>query len=120
MQGGSWTIRSGPPAVARALAEELGIELRLPRLEQPPPRPLAPDEPACHWPFESAYVTHDAKVQPCCMVMGADRAVLGRLEEHDFASIWRGEEYERFRAGLVGDGHPPEVCAGCSLYRRVF
>jgi radical SAM protein with 4Fe4S-binding SPASM domain len=105
---------------ARAVAEELAVDLRLPRLEQPPPRPVAPGEPACHWPFESAYVAHDGRVQPCCMVMGADRAVLGRLDDGGFADVWRGEEYERFRAGLLGDAEPPEVCRGCSLYRRVF
>jgi len=107
-------------ARAREEAERLGVELRLPVLAEVAARPRPPGQPGCHWPFESAYVTHDAKVQPCCMVMGADRAVLGSIEDEDFASIWRGEPYERFRAGLVGDGLPPEVCAGCSLFRRVF
>jgi radical SAM protein with 4Fe4S-binding SPASM domain len=105
---------------ARRLGEELGVELRLPRLEEPPPQTRATDQPGCHWPFEGAYVTHDGKVQPCCMVMGVERAVLGQLDEDDFGTIWEGEEYRSFRAGLVGDATPPEVCRGCSLYRRVF
>jgi radical SAM protein with 4Fe4S-binding SPASM domain len=105
---------------ARPLGERLGVELRLPRLREPDaPDPL-PGGVGCHWPFESAYVTHDAKVQPCCMVMGADRAVLGNLEEAGFAEIWRSEPYDDFRAGLQPGGDPPEVCKGCSLYRRVF
>jgi radical SAM protein with 4Fe4S-binding SPASM domain len=100
--------------------EQLGVELRLPRLREPEaPTPL-PGDVGCHWPFESAYVTHDAKVQPCCMVMGADRAVLGDLEQAGFEEIWRSEPYEDFRAGLRPGGDPPEVCKGCSLYRRVF
>ena len=107
-------------ADARTVAEELGVELRLPRLEQPPPRPRAPGAPGCHWPFESAYVTHDGKVQPCCMVMGADRAVLGRLDDTDFATVWTDEPYRQFRAGLLEGGEPPAVCTGCSLYRRLF
>ena len=107
-------------AAAGALAEQLGVELRLPRLEEPPARPRGEDEPGCHWPFESAYVAHDGRVQPCCMVMGADRAVLGRLDEDGFAAIWEAEPYRNFRRGLTGDADPPEVCAGCSLYRRVF
>ena len=105
---------------ARAVASELGVELRLPRLEAPPPSPRGEGEPGCHWPFESAYVTHDGRVQPCCMVMGADRAVLGRLDERGFTEIWGSEPYRDFRLALTGDATPPEVCAGCSLYRRVF
>lgn len=104
---------------ARALAEELGIELRLPRLEQPPPVVREAGSPGCHWPFDSAYVGHDGVVQPCCMVMGADRAVLGNAGIAGFASVWRSEEYRSFREALLTDD-PPEVCLGCSLYRRVF
>jgi radical SAM protein with 4Fe4S-binding SPASM domain len=105
-------------ARARATADALGVELRLPRLEEP-----SPEEPSgrgCDWPHRSAYVTHEGAVQPCCMVMGSDRATLGRLDDGEgFAGIWRGAAYRRFRAQLAGDD-PPEVCQGCSLYRRVF
>ena len=104
---------------SRALAGELGVDLRLPRLHEPERRPREPGTPGCHWPFESAYVTHRAEVQPCCMVMGADRAVLGEASERPFAEIWRGEEYEAFRSALTTDD-PPEVCRGCSLYRGLF
>jgi radical SAM protein with 4Fe4S-binding SPASM domain len=107
-------------AEASERAAELGVDLRLPRLEEPPQPKRKRGQPGCHWPFESAYVTHDGKVQPCCMVMGADRAVLGRLEEADFATIWRGPHYRAFRKGLLGNATPPDVCTGCSLYRRVF
>jgi radical SAM protein with 4Fe4S-binding SPASM domain len=106
-------------ADAARVAEELGVDLRLPRLEEPPPRPREPGRPGCHWPFESAYVTHDGKVQPCCMVMGSDRVVLGDVGEERFGTVWTGEEYARFREGLMG-GDPPEVCRGCSLYRGLF
>ena len=105
-------------AEARAVAESIGVDLRLPRLEEPPPaRSLG--SPGCHWPFSAAYVTHDAKVQPCCMVMGADRAILGDAKREGFAAVWRGDAYNSFRAALRTD-EPPEVCRGCSLYRRVF
>jgi radical SAM protein with 4Fe4S-binding SPASM domain len=106
-------------AQARGLARELRVELRLPRLAEPPPQPREAGTPGCHWPFSSAYVTHDAKVQPCCMVMGADRAVLGEVGETPFSKVWSGERYERFRAALLTDA-PPEVCRGCSLYRGLF
>lgn len=98
-------------------AEALGVELRLPRLDDPGPRE---DDPrGCSWPWRSSYVTHRGEVQPCCMVMGSDRATLGRLAEESFAEIWSGSTYERFRERLLTDT-PPDVCVGCSLYRRLF
>ena len=107
-------------ARAAAVADELGVELRLPRLEEPDWRAgRALGTPGCHWPFGSAYVTHDARVQPCCMVMGADRAVLGKVDGGGFRAVWYGDDYRAFRAALLTDA-PPDVCRGCSLYRRVF
>jgi hypothetical protein len=53
------------------------------------------------------------------MVMGSDRATLGRLDEQPFTEIWQGERYQQFRAGLLSQD-PPEVCRGCSLYRSTF
>ena len=103
---------------ARELAEELGLEIRLPRLEEPAGTRKA-GTPGCSWPFSSSFVTHDGRVQPCCAVMGADRAVLGDASKEGFADVWAGEEYAAFRAALLTDD-PPEVCRGCSMYRRVF
>jgi radical SAM protein with 4Fe4S-binding SPASM domain len=105
-------------ATARATAARLGVEIRLPRLAERPGR-RAPGTPGCDWPWRSAYVRHDGKVQPCCMLMGEDRAVHGDLATDDFAAIWRNDAYREFRHGLAGD-QPPEVCRGCSLYRGVF
>lgn len=102
---------------AAARARELGVELRLPRLEEPEPR--GHDPRGCSWPWDSAYVTHRGEVQPCCMVMGSDRATLGNLGDESFGDIWTGPAYESFRERLLSDS-PPDVCAGCSLYRRVF
>ncbi len=103
---------------AARLAGELGLRLRLPEV-QARPSARAPGTPGCEWPWRSAYVTHDAKVQPCCMIMGSDRAVLGDAGRDDFATIWRGEDYRAFRLALLGDD-PPAVCRGCSWYRGVF
>jgi radical SAM protein with 4Fe4S-binding SPASM domain len=115
--------RAGPAAAlarARRLAGQLGVELRLP--EDGPPDELAAgpggDLP-CDWPWNSAYVTHDGKVQPCCMVMGDDRATMGDITDRTLAEVWHGPAYQRFRAQLRSD-RPPSVCRGCSLYRHVF
>lgn len=105
-------------AAARAVAQETGVALRLPSLAEAPAR-RAPGTPGCDWPWRSAYVRHDGTVQPCCMLMGGDRAVLGDLRAQGFAELWRGPAYQAFRSALV-EGPPPEVCAGCSMYRGVF
>lgn len=102
---------------AAGIAAELGVDLRLPRTEEHAPRTA--QARGCDWPFTSVYVTHRGDVQPCCMVMGADRAVLGNLEEQGFDEVWSGPGYRAFREGLL-DGPPPDVCRGCSLYRGVF
>ena len=119
-----WVDGDDPEATAAftAAAEaagEVGLDLRLPR-RAPRPGRRAPGEPGCDWPWRAAYVNHDGTVQPCCMVMGADRAVLGDLRREGFPEVWHGEAYQAFRARLLSDGDPPEVCRGCSLYRGVF
>jgi radical SAM protein with 4Fe4S-binding SPASM domain len=108
------TAAEGHAVFARAAdrARSLGLKLRLPALE-------GSASGSCSWPWEGAYVTHRGHVQPCCMVMGSDRATLGRLGEHSFGEIWDGEAYRRFRSALLSDD-PPDVCAGCSEYRGVF
>jgi radical SAM protein with 4Fe4S-binding SPASM domain len=104
---------------ARATARELGLALRLPHLEAGEHAGRAPGEPGCSWPWDSAYVTHRGEVQPCCMVMGSDRATLGSIRERPFGEVWKGADYRRFRHRLLGED-PPEVCRGCSAYRGVF
>lgn len=103
---------------ARTAAAECGLRLRLPRLV-PEPTARAEGTPGCTWPWDSAYVTSAGVVQPCCMVMGDDRAALGRLDEQPFPAIWYGEPYRGFRRRLVG-AEAPDVCRGCALYQRTF
>jgi len=102
---------------ARTVAAAVGVTLRLPDLDGEPVRPA--NGPGCDWPWRSAYVRQDGKVQPCCMLMGGDRAILGDLATASFPVIWRGADYEAFRATL-GTESPPDVCRGCSQYRGVF
>ncbi len=103
---------------ARAEAERLGVRLRLPKTEAAT-RPRTPGTPGCFWPWEESYVHHDGKVQPCCMIMGEDRAVIGDVHEGGFGAVWRSERYRDFRSRLLTDD-PPDICRGCSLYRGVF
>ncbi len=109
---------------ARAVAEAVGVDLRLPRVESPvrlSPRRGAGGRtaPGCDWPWRSAYVTHEGIVQPCCMIMGSERATMGDLRESTFDQVWHGATLKSFRAALLTD-EPPPVCRGCSQYRRTF
>jgi radical SAM protein with 4Fe4S-binding SPASM domain len=111
---------AGSPAVsetfatATAAAANTGLRLRLPSAVEAPS-----GRRGCDWPWEAVYVTSAGVVQPCCMVMGDDRVVLGRLGEQSFPEIWDGPAYREFRRRLMSDD-PPEVCRGCSLYRGTF
>ena len=106
-------------AEARLVAEERGVALRLPALDEGARPRRAEGEPGCDWPWRSAYVRHDGKAQPCCMLMGADRAILGDVRDRGFDEVWGGPSYRAFREALCG-GDPPDVCRGCSMYRGVF
>ncbi|MGS2619018.1 radical SAM/SPASM domain-containing protein [Micromonospora sp. LZ34] len=118
-----WTDRdAGRAATAFAeasrVAREHGVRLRLPGVGGLTASG-GPPERACSWPWDATYITSAGVVQPCCMVMGDDRVAMGRLTEQSFPQIWYGEPYREFRRRLSGDD-PPEVCRGCSLYRRTF
>jgi MoaA/NifB/PqqE/SkfB family radical SAM enzyme len=104
-------------AKAREIAHAEGVELRLPSVDEAPGR--AAGAPGCDWPWRSAYVTHTGHVQPCCMLMGADRGMLGTLAGTPFADIWHGDAYRAFRAALL-TSTPPDVCRGCAMYRGLF
>lgn len=103
---------------AKTRAAQLGLRLRLPQLEEQPPS-RGSGKPGCFWPWRSAYVTHRGEVQPCCMVMGSERATLGNIGAKGFEQIWHDAPYARFRQQLMSDD-PPGVCRGCSLYRGLF
>jgi radical SAM protein with 4Fe4S-binding SPASM domain len=103
---------------AGEVARDLGIALRLPHVEAGEPARRA-GEPACDWPWRAAYVRHDGTVQPCCMLMGDGRGVLGDLRAEPFPAVWQGDAYTRLREALMTET-PPDICRGCSAYRGVF
>jgi radical SAM protein with 4Fe4S-binding SPASM domain len=132
-EGRSWDAkvrRYVDAACDRARAQ--GVALRLPESLRslPPPEIEVPDESArstpapapaagCDWPWRSTYVMADGTVQPCCMVMGADRVSFGSLDQESFVDIWSGPRAQEFRRRLT-TSQPPKVCRGCSLYRHRF
>jgi radical SAM protein with 4Fe4S-binding SPASM domain len=100
-------------------ADQLGLDLRLPDAPANSLPRLA-GEPGCDWPWRSAYVGYDGTVQPCCMLMGHDRGVLGNVHDQPLSSIWRSAEYDSLREGLRSEHDPPDICRGCAVYRRRF
>jgi radical SAM protein with 4Fe4S-binding SPASM domain len=107
------------------LADQLGVEIRIPEINPPLGEPTGDqmahvDELPCDWPWRSAYVNHDGGVQPCCMLMGEDRAHMGNLHDAGgFAGVWNGEAYHDFRQKLLSP-EPPDVCRSCANYRHRF
>ncbi|MDP9401872.1 MAG: radical SAM protein [Actinomycetota bacterium] len=99
------------------VAAELGVTLRLPDHEGDGGR-RRPGQPGCDWPWRSTYVMHDGAVQPCCMIMGVDRATVGHADE-GMGAVWHGASLRDLRAQLLTD-EPPDVCRGCAMYRQVF
>jgi radical SAM protein with 4Fe4S-binding SPASM domain len=100
-------------------ARDLGLDLRLPDAPDTSPPRMA-GEPGCDWPWRAAYVGYDGTVQPCCMVMGHARGVLGNIHEQPLSRIWQSPQYTAFRDALCSDHDPPDICRGCAVYRRRF
>jgi MoaA/NifB/PqqE/SkfB family radical SAM enzyme len=100
---------------ARAVAERLGVELRLPR--------TAPEKPIqgrrCDWPWRGAYVAYSGEAMPCCMLATPDRANFGSMANEGVMRVWNNDAYRRFRERLESD-NPPEVCRGCAVYQGTF
>ncbi|HEX4714393.1 MAG TPA: SPASM domain-containing protein, partial [Ktedonobacteraceae bacterium] len=104
---------------ARVLADELGVDLRLPRTRLRLHPSGTPGPQRCNWPWHGAYVSYQGHAMPCCMISTPDRYTLGKLAEQDFSTVWNGPAYQQFRAQLDSD-EPPEVCRSCSVYSGTF
>lgn len=104
---------------ARRVADELGVELRLPRI-QPRQHPAGtPGPKRCDWPWRGAYVSYQGLAMPCCMVSTPDRINFGSMAEEGAAKVWNSQSYHDFRAALSTDS-PPEVCRSCAIYSGTF
>lgn len=105
---------------SRALAQELRLQLRLPRLSLKVFPPGTPGSKRCDWPWRGAYVSYQGLAMPCCMVSTPDRINLGNMKADGVQKVWDGGKYREFREQLDSEDDPPEVCKSCSLYKGVF
>lgn len=104
---------------ARALARELGVELRLPRTQPKAREDAVPGKRRCDWPWRGSYISYDGKSMPCCMVATPDRINFGDMAEHGVARVWNNPGYTRFREQLESP-EPPEICKSCAVYSGTF
>src|SRR5579872_985125 len=64
---------------ARQTAQQLGIELRLPRTQLRVHPPGTPGPQRCNWPWTGAYISYQGYAMPCCMVSTPDRINFGNV-----------------------------------------
>jgi MoaA/NifB/PqqE/SkfB family radical SAM enzyme len=104
---------------ARAVADELGVDLRLPRTDPRAHPPGTPGRKRCSWPWAQAYVSYQGLAMPCCMVSTPDRANFGNMVERGALDVWNDPEFAAFRAQLDSDD-PPDLCRSCAVYKGIF
>jgi radical SAM protein with 4Fe4S-binding SPASM domain len=104
---------------ARATAQALSFELRLPNLRPVVHPSGTPGPQRCDWPWRGAYVSYDGKAMPCCMVATPDRINFGNMMDDSPDGVWNNAAYQSFRDQLASD-EPPEICRSCAVYRGTF
>lgn len=108
------SLAEGDPEVisiierAEALAGELGLTFNVFRGD----RYSRKSGVKCRWPWESAYLTADGYVCPCCIACDPRIVNFGNIFEKPFAEIWRGNEYAAFRR-RIRTGDLPGFCEKC-------
>lgn len=104
---------------AERVAQETGLDLRLPEL-------LLKEERRCEFVEEgSAFISWQGDVHPCyflwhsyhCFASGWQQMVqpksFGNLRERPLLDIWNSEEFRRFRKNVLRYDYP--YCSSCSL-----
>lgn len=55
----------------------------------------------CWWLWNSAYISSEGYVVPCCIISNPDKLNFGNILEKDFSEIWYGEEYRTMRENTL-------------------
>jgi pyrroloquinoline quinone biosynthesis protein E len=55
----------------------------------------------CHWPFDSAFISVEGFVVPCCTIADPGVIQMGNVFEEPFARIWANERYQAFRKSIL-------------------
>lgn len=106
-------------AETRALADQLGLALRLPN---PPPRAHRPGvagRERCDWPWRGPYLRYDGQAMPCCIVGTPDHINFGNMARDGVDEVWNSDAYRAFRQQHFSLS-PPDVCRSCAVYAGTF
>ena len=63
--------------------------------------------------WRTSVITWDGKVVPCCFDKDAEYE-LGLTNGKSFKEVWHSDEYNKFRAGILGDRQSISMCTNCT------
>jgi radical SAM protein with 4Fe4S-binding SPASM domain len=63
--------------------------------------------------WRTSVITWDGKVVPCCFDKDAEFE-LGLTNGKSFKEVWHSDEYNKFRAGILGDRQSISMCTNCT------
>ena len=73
---------------------------------------FSPRKSACYWMFDSAYITYDGHVTPCCVRPNPQVIQFGNVAQAPFGKIWNGPAAREFRRTHLR-GTPNPICDRC-------
>lgn len=69
--------------------------------------------------WHSCVITWDGLVVPCCFDKDAHYR-LGDMKKNTFSHVWKGSDYEQFRASLINSRSEIEMCKNCTEGTKVW
>lgn len=69
--------------------------------------------------WHSCVVTWDGKVVPCCFDKDAHYQ-LGDVNNQKFEDLWKGKEYQNFRAAILRSRSEIEICKNCTEGTKIW
>lgn len=76
-------------------------------------------ENSCWRMWQSAVITWDGKVVPCCFDKDAKHQ-LGDVSTQSFKEIWNGKAYNQFRKSILKSRNEIDICKNCSEGTKVW
>ena len=69
--------------------------------------------------WQSAVITWDGKVVPCCFDKDAQHQI-GNLSTESFESVWKGNSFRNFRQSLLKSRKEIDICKNCSEGGKIW